>query len=93
MAASSSTINEKNNDGGALLHSDCPALRLLSRGKVRDLYAVPSLDAPADAANVQNAENKKDDDSMLLLLVATDRISAFDCILGTVGLSRSSPAT
>ena len=45
-----------------LLQSSLPDLKLIRRGKVRDVYAV-------------------DDDH--LLIVATDRISAFDCILPT----------
>ena len=45
-----------------LLQTSLPDLKLLRRGKVRDVYDV-------------------DDDS--LLIVATDRISAFDCILPT----------
>ena len=45
-----------------LLQTSLPDLKLLRRGKVRDVYAV-------------------DEDS--LLIVATDRISAFDCILPT----------
>jgi len=45
-----------------LLETDLPRVRLLGRGKVRDIY-----DAGDD----------------LLLLVTTDRISAFDCILGS----------
>jgi len=45
-----------------LLQTSLSDLKLLRRGKVRDVYAV-------------------DDDS--LLIVATDRISAFDCILPT----------
>src|SRR5580765_6202331 len=40
--------------------SEIPGLRLLHRGKVRDVYEV---------------------DKDRLLLVATDRISAFDCVL------------
>ena len=46
----------------ALLESHIPSLQLLSRGKVRDLYAV---------------------DDNRLLMVATDRLSAFDVILPT----------
>ncbi len=46
----------------ALLQSHIPSLQLLSRGKVRDLYAV---------------------DEHRLLIVATDRLSAFDVILPT----------
>ncbi len=44
-----------------LVSSDCPGLKLLSRGKVRDIYDL------GDA----------------LLLVASDRISAFDVVLPT----------
>src|SRR5580765_4342946 len=43
--------------------SEIPGLRLLHRGKVRDVYEV---------------------DKDRLLLVATDRISAFDCVLPTL---------
>ena len=46
----------------ALLESRIPSLQLLSRGKVRDLYAI---------------------DDARLLMVATDRLSAFDVILPT----------
>jgi phosphoribosylaminoimidazole-succinocarboxamide synthase len=46
----------------ALLESHIPSLKLLSRGKVRDLYAV---------------------DDQRLLIVATDRLSAFDVVLPT----------
>lgn len=45
-----------------LTESSIPALPLVARGKVRDVYAV--------------GEDK-------LLMIATDRISAFDCILGS----------
>ncbi|MBI5243350.1 MAG: phosphoribosylaminoimidazolesuccinocarboxamide synthase [Elusimicrobia bacterium] len=44
-----------------LLRSEIPGLKLLSRGKVRDVYDL----------------NER------LLIVATDRISAFDCVLPT----------
>ena len=53
----------------ALLTTNLGATRLLGRGKVRDLYAVPCAGPSAD----QEA----------LLLVATDRISAFDHVLAT----------
>jgi len=43
--------------------SEIPGLRLLHRGKVRDVYEI---------------------DEKTLLLVATDRISAFDCVLPTL---------
>jgi phosphoribosylaminoimidazole-succinocarboxamide synthase len=46
-----------------LSESELPALRLLHRGKVRDVYEI---------------------DEKRLLLVATDRISAFDCVLPTL---------
>jgi len=44
----------------AVLHTDIPGLKLLRRGKVRDIYE-------------RDAEH--------LLIVATDRISAFDCVM------------
>jgi phosphoribosylaminoimidazole-succinocarboxamide synthase len=46
----------------ALLKTTLPDLKLVKRGKVRDVYAI---------------------DDERLLIVATDRISAFDCILPT----------
>ena len=46
----------------AIIATNCPALKLLNRGKVRDMYAVPGHDDK-------------------LLMVATDRISAFDVIM------------
>src|SRR6266513_6168271 len=46
----------------ALLQTTLPDLKLVKRGKVRDVYAI---------------------DKERLLIVATDRISAFDCILPT----------
>src|SRR5882762_9151197 len=46
----------------ALLQTALPDLKLVKRGKVRDVYAI---------------------DDERLLIVATDRISAFDCILPT----------
>src|SRR5437868_1313266 len=46
-----------------LSQSEIPGLKLLNRGKVRDVYEV---------------------DQDRLLLVATDRISAFDCVLPTL---------
>lgn len=45
-----------------LFHSHLPSLRLINRGKVRDLYQI---------------------DDQTLLLVATDRLSAFDVVLPT----------
>ncbi|MFN2515762.1 MAG: phosphoribosylaminoimidazolesuccinocarboxamide synthase [Pyrinomonadaceae bacterium] len=49
-------------NAAALLQTSIPGLKLIRRGKVRDVYAV---------------------DDEHLLIVATDRISAFDCILPT----------
>src|ERR687889_1362137 len=49
-------------NAATVLQTSLTDLKLVRRGKVRDVYAV-------------------DDDS--LLIVATDRISAFDCILPT----------
>ena len=48
------------NATNALYQSDIPSLKLIARGKVRDIYAI-------------------DDDTMLI--VTTDRLSAFDVIL------------
>ena len=50
----------------AIVRTDCPALELLHRGKVRDVYAL--------------------DDR--LLIVATDRISAFDVVLERIAHGR-----
>jgi phosphoribosylaminoimidazole-succinocarboxamide synthase len=50
-------------DGSTITETEISGLKLLHRGKVRDVYEI--------------------DDSRLLL-VATDRISAFDCILPTL---------
>jgi len=49
-------------NAAALLQTTLPDLKLVKRGKVRDVYAI---------------------DDERLLIVATDRISAFDCILPT----------
>jgi phosphoribosylaminoimidazole-succinocarboxamide synthase len=49
-------------NAAAVLQTSLPGLRLVKRGKVRDVYEV---------------------DNDRLLIVATDRISAFDCILPT----------
>lgn len=49
-------------NAAALLRTTLPDLKLVKRGKVRDVYAI---------------------DDERLLIVATDRISAFDCILPT----------
>ena len=51
------------NVAATISESEIPGLRLLHRGKVRDVYEV---------------------DERRLLLVATDRISAFDCVLPTL---------
>lgn len=50
-----------NRHTGVLLHSDLSPLRLVARGKVRDIYDLGDE----------------------LLFLATDRISAFDCILAS----------
>jgi phosphoribosylaminoimidazole-succinocarboxamide synthase len=51
------------NVAATISESEIPGLRLIHRGKVRDVYEV---------------------DERRLLLVATDRISAFDCVLPTL---------
>ncbi len=52
-------------DDNVVLTTDLDGLELVSRGKVRDVYAVPDEDGEPER----------------LLLVATDRISAFDVVL------------
>ncbi len=51
------------NAASIVSESEIPGLRLLHRGKVRDVYEI---------------------DETRILLVATDRISAFDCVLPTL---------
>ena len=54
-----------------LLESDLPGLTLRHRGKVRDVFDLSPDRLPADAR----------DHGPLLLMVATDRLSAFDVVL------------
>ncbi len=54
-----------------LLHADLPGLPLRHRGKVRDVFDLPADAVPADARDL----------GPLLLIVATDRLSAFDVVL------------
>lgn len=61
-AASHRFAQDEKDDMNSLTESSIPALPLVARGKVRDVYAVGG--------------DK-------LLMIATDRISAFDCILGS----------
>ena len=57
-----------------LLQSDLPGLTLRHRGKVRDVFDLPRERLPADAmAGGINGD--------YLLMVATDRLSAFDVVL------------
>lgn len=49
-----------------------PKLKLLAKGKVRDIYEIPG-------------------ESDKLLFVATDRISAFDCLMVNVRFRAASP--
>ncbi|MEO8367538.1 MAG: phosphoribosylaminoimidazolesuccinocarboxamide synthase, partial [Pseudoxanthomonas sp.] len=53
-----------------LLESDLPGLTLRHRGKVRDVFDLPRERLPADAPAGD-----------YLLMVATDRLSAFDVVL------------
>lgn len=53
-----------------LLQSDLPGLPLRHRGKVRDVFDIPRDRLPADAPPGD-----------YLLMVATDRLSAFDVVL------------
>ncbi|MCC7249318.1 MAG: phosphoribosylaminoimidazolesuccinocarboxamide synthase [Lysobacter sp.] len=54
-----------------LLHADLPGLPLRHRGKVRDVFDLPADAVPAEARDL----------GPLLLIVATDRLSAFDVVL------------
>ena len=54
----------------SLLQSDLPGLELLHRGKVRDVYALPPSHRPDGTP-----------EEARLLIVATDRLSAFDVVL------------
>lgn len=54
-----------------LLHSDLAALALRHRGKVRDVYMLDTVALPRAAR----------DQAPCLLIVATDRLSAFDVVL------------
>ncbi|HYM87077.1 MAG TPA: phosphoribosylaminoimidazolesuccinocarboxamide synthase, partial [Pseudoxanthomonas sp.] len=63
-----------------LLQSDLPGLALRHRGKVRDVFDLPRDRLPADApprAGFNGARFNGD----YLLMVATDRLSAFDVVL------------
>ena len=63
----------------ALLRTDCPDLRLITRGKVtRRLCA-----AVADCAPVRDIYEVPGRDDALLF-VATDRVSAFDVLMTNV---------
>ena len=70
-----------------VLETDLAGLRRVNRGKVRDLY---ELDGPFDVAQGRpafgsEAQARREETRMggALLIVATDRISAFDSILPT----------
>ncbi|MGH8080197.1 MAG: phosphoribosylaminoimidazolesuccinocarboxamide synthase, partial [Lysobacter sp.] len=54
-----------------LLQSELPGLPLRHRGKVRDVFDLPADRLPAGAAPGGDC----------LLMVATDRLSAFDVVL------------
>ncbi|MFT3761122.1 MAG: phosphoribosylaminoimidazolesuccinocarboxamide synthase [Pseudoxanthomonas sp.] len=58
-----------------LLQSDLPGLNLRHRGKVRDVFDLPRERLPAEAL-AGAASNQE-----FLLMVATDRLSAFDVVL------------
>jgi len=60
-----------------LLQSDLPGLSLRHRGKVRDVFDLPRDRLPADAPAGAGAGFNGD----YLLMVATDRLSAFDVVL------------
>jgi len=58
-----------------LLQADLPGLNLRHRGKVRDVFEIPRGRLPADAQPSATANGD------YLLIVATDRLSAFDVVL------------
>jgi len=60
-----------------LLQADLPGLTLRHRGKVRDLFDLPSPGNTIGASDAPNARAPADQ----LLIVATDRVSAFDVVL------------
>jgi phosphoribosylaminoimidazole-succinocarboxamide synthase len=79
-----------------LLNTELPGYKLLARGKVRDVYEAPTEartgpawpakqsgtpQADAEPGSVVRASSSED--GSRLLIVATDRISAFDFILAT----------
>jgi phosphoribosylaminoimidazole-succinocarboxamide synthase len=65
-----------------VLETDLAGLRRLNRGKVRDLY---ELDGPFDRERSRTAQGRPEGNRTggAVLIVATDRISAFDSILPT----------
>src|SRR4029453_18155989 len=72
-----SVLSNRRNDVALVLKVDIPELRLLSRGKVRDVYdAGDRLLIVATDRIVYDAGDR-------LLILATDRISAFDHVLGS----------
>ncbi len=58
-----------------LLQSDLPGLPLRHRGKVRDVFDLPAERLPAGMASGTGSKSE------YLLMVATDRLSAFDVVL------------
>ena len=68
-----------------LLQSDLPGLSLRHRGKVRDVFDLPRDHLPADAPAAAGLNGAPFNGSRFqgdyLLMVATDRLSAFDVVL------------
>jgi len=66
----------------ALLQTDLqlPGLR---RGKVRDVYDLPGFSGSPNTPNTPNSPNTPNTPDPRLLIVATDRISAFDVVMPT----------
>jgi phosphoribosylaminoimidazole-succinocarboxamide synthase len=62
-----------------LLQSDLPGLPLRHRGKVRDVFDLPREQIPAAALAAAGPDAVSPDG--YLLMVATDRLSAFDVVL------------
>ena len=67
-----------------LLQSDLPGLPLRHRGKVRDVFDLPRERIPAAALAAAGTSGESPDGYLAdgyLLIVATDRLSAFDVVL------------
>lgn len=65
----------------SLSESDLPGLSLRHRGKVRDVFDLPADRLPVGAASADHLRAGASGSGEYLLIVATDRLSAFDVVL------------